>query len=111
MRSALTCVLICAVVVAIFALILDSRIIARLHAITTSGQRVTCYVFEGEGTLKISVEERRGGCAQGAHELRTMEPIADPEDISIEFDKVAEEFVIVLGKQRIRMKANLGSTE
>jgi hypothetical protein len=102
------CVLMLAVVVGVFAVIQESHVIDRLHATTRSGRRVTCTVWEGESALKVSVQERTGGCTEGAHELRLLDSTAAPEDIAVEYDSVAEEFIIAVGKEQIRMKADLG---
>ena len=102
-RMALVCVLLVAVVVVVFWVILESPVVARMSVDASSGRRVTCAVHAEKGGYSIRTRQHGSLWSHGGYTILRFDSDAPPEDIAIDYDDAAEDFVIAIGKQKVRV--------
>jgi hypothetical protein len=107
-RMALTCVLMCAVVVVLFWVVVRSSVVASLSATTRSADGVTCEVHREKGGYSIRTQGQGSLWSHGGSSYLRVDSDAYKKHVRIDYDSTAEEFVVTLGKQRVRVEANRG---
>jgi hypothetical protein len=103
---ALACVLMCAVVVALFWVVVRSSAVASLSVTTGSGGGVTCEVHREKAGYSIRTTGQGSFWSHGGSSYLRVDSGASREDVRIDYDSTAEEFVVTLGKQRVWVEAN-----
>jgi hypothetical protein len=105
-RMALACVLMCAVVVVLFWIVVRSSVVASLSVTTGSGDGVTCAVHRERAGYSIRTQGQGSLWSHGGSSYVRIDSDASREDVRIDYDSKAEEFVVTIGKQRVRVEAN-----
>jgi len=71
-----------------------------------SGNIVTCAIHREKAGYSIRTGGQSSLWSHGRSSYLRIDSGASPEDVSIDYDSTAKEFVVAIGKQRIRVEAD-----